>query len=62
MCLYFIFMFPSHSHTDIFEDMFETFIPDLDYNVTYFKIINKHYLEKSKVDFVLFQLEKKIEI
>lgn len=62
LCLSFM-LFKKKLHADVLDAMFETFVPVVDCNIHYFKIINAHYLEKKSLNihvrcyiFGLFQL------
>ena len=39
-------LFKKKLNADVLDAMFETFVPVVDYNILYFKIINAHFLEK----------------
>lgn len=39
-------LFLKKTNADVLDAVFETFVPDVDYNIHHFKIINAHYLGK----------------
>ena len=41
-------LFKKKLNADVLDAMFETFVPVVDCNIHYFKIINANYLEKKK--------------
>ena len=47
-------LFKKKLHADVLDAMFETFVPVVDCNIHYFKIINANYLEKKKVLISMF--------